>query len=54
MSRRRPTKAEHATTRALVQVLEPDPQRVTLWQRMAHTQGTCDPATCPLCLETKP
>lgn len=47
--RRRPTKAELAQGRALVAVLEPDPPRPTLWQRMAHQQGTCEPATCPLC-----
>jgi hypothetical protein len=49
MSRRRKlTRAEHAATRDVVAALEPDPPRPTLWQRMAHQQGTCDSA-CPLC-----
>jgi hypothetical protein len=47
--RRRPTKAEKQHARALVAVLEPDPPRPTLWQRMSHAQGTCGPVSCPLC-----
>ena len=47
--RRRLTKTEKAASRALVAVLEPDPRRPTLWQRMAHQEGTCEPQSCPLC-----
>jgi hypothetical protein len=48
--RRRQTKAEHATARAVVQVLEPDPPRLPLWVRMQHTVGTCGgPGVCTLC-----
>ena len=34
---------------------EAEPQRVTLWQRMAHSQGTCGrDAGCPLCSAPEP
>jgi len=29
---------------------EPGAPRLTLWQRMAHSQRTCDPTVCPLCV----
>lgn len=48
---RRPSHLSPEQTERLFKPLEPEPGRVTLWQRQAHRWQTQshDPATCPLC-----
>lgn len=50
MSGRRPSRDERDTLARLFAPPEPEAPRATLWELMAHRQGTCGgPGTCPLC-----
>ena len=57
-SRSQPSKAEQAKMAKMARLFapaEPEPRRVTLWQTMAHRQGTCGgpDAGCPHHVRTR-